>query len=177
MTLLRLIPLLSLAAVALLAGCEKKPVEVTRQMQAEVANLLSEADFANQLRDYARAEPLLAKAVVIMPDIGENWVLLGAARKRLNDTVGARTAYREALAAFERSFKAEPKETELLLQQVYVHALLGQTDKARSVLAKAGKDFPADREIQDFIQSKAIDRMVTDPSFKAVVLSSGRSLP
>ena len=80
-------------------------------MQAEVANLLSEADFANQLRDYARTEPLLAKAVVIMPDICENWVLLGAARKRLNDTVGARTAYREALAAFERSFKAEPKET------------------------------------------------------------------
>lgn len=139
-------------------------------MQAEVANLLSEADFANQLRDYARAEPLLAKAVTIIPDVGENWILLGAARKRLNDTSGARTAYREGLAAFERAYKADPKRTDLLLQQVYVHALLGQLDKARSILEKAGKDFPSDREVQEFIRSKAIDQMMADPNFKAVAL-------
>ncbi len=170
MTSPRLLPLLGLVAAVLLAGCEKKPVEVTRQMQAEVANLLSEADFANQLRDYARAEPLLAKAVAIIPDVGENWVLLGAARRRLNDTSGARTAYREALAAFERGFKADAKRTDLLLQQVYVHALLGQADKARALLEKAAKDYPADREIQEFLRSQAIDRMMSDPNFKSVAL-------
>ncbi len=166
----RLLSVLALAAAVVLGGCEKKPVEVTRQMQAEVANLLSEADFANQVRDYARAEPLLAKVVTIIPDVGENWVLLGAARKRLNNTAGARTAYREALAAFERGYKADPKRTDFLLQQVYVHALLGQVDKARAVLEKAGKDHPTDREVQDFIRAKAIDGMLSDPNFKSVAL-------
>lgn len=172
MPLPRLFPLLSLAAAVLFAGCEKKPAEVTvtRQMQTEVANLLSEADFATQLHDYARAEPLLAKAVTIIPDIGENWVLLGAARKRLNNTAGARTAYREALAVFERGYKADPKRADFLLQQVYVHSLLGQTDKARALLEKAGKDHPKDREIQDFIRSKEMDGMLSDPNFKSIAL-------
>lgn len=170
MTSPRLFPALSLAAALLLAGCGKKPVEVTRQMETEVANLLSEADFATQLRDHARAEPLLAKAVTIIPDAGENWILLGVARKRLNNTAGARTAYREALAAFERSYKADPKRTDQILQQVYVHALLGQVDKARAVLEKGAKDHPADREIQEFVRAKAIDQMLADPNFKAVAL-------
>jgi len=170
MTSRRLFPALSLATALLLAGCGKKPVEVTRQMETEVANLLSEADFATQLRDYARAEPLLAKAVTIIPDAGENWILLGVARKRLNNAAGARSAYREALAAFERSYKADPKRTDQILQQVYVHALLGQVDKARSLLEKAAKDHPTDRDIQEFVGAKAIDQMLADPNFKAVAL-------
>ncbi len=166
----RLLSALSLAAAVLFAGCAKKPVEVTRQMTAEVANLLSEADFANQLRDYARAEPLLVKAVTILPGAGENWILLGVARKRLNNTAGARTAYREALGAFERGYKQDPTRTDYLLQQVYVHALLGQIDKAKALIEKAAKDHPNDREIQSFIRAKALEQMLPDPNFKAVAL-------
>lgn len=159
-----------LAAALALAGCEPKPREVTKAMQAEAALLVSEGEFANQLRDYQRAEPLFAKAVEIMPDAGETWVLLGAARRRLGDIKGARTAYREAVAAFERLRKQEPAQSDLIVQQVYAHALLGEIDRARALLEKAAKDYPSDRQIQGFIRSKVLDQMLADPTFKEVAL-------
>lgn len=162
--------LLTLVAAVFFAGCEQKPVEVTRQMQTEVANLMSEVEFALQLRDFARAEPLLVKAVGIIPDAGDHWILLGTTRKQLQNTSGARDAYRQALAAFERAAKRAPDSGEPRLQQVYVYALLGQVDQARKQLERAAKDLPNDREVQEFVRANALDRILADPNFKAGAL-------
>lgn len=132
--------------------------------------LLSEAEFAVQLRDHARAEPLLAKAVSIIGDNPDHWIMLGATRRRLGNTDGARQAYRSALAVLEREYKATPADGSLVLEQVYVHALLGQTKQATSLLEKAAKAHADDKSLQEFIRSKGLEQMMADRGFKEVAL-------
>jgi Flp pilus assembly protein TadD len=164
----------AVAALAL-SGCGKKDAtpsaaEPTKAQRAEVAMLLSEAEFAVQLRDHARAEPLLAKAVSIIGDNPDHWIMLGATRRRLGNTDGARQAYRSALAVLEREYKATPADGSLVLEQVYVHALLGQTSQAKSLLDKAVKAHADDQPLQEFVRSKGLEQMMADRGFKEVAL-------
>lgn len=166
-----LLPLLAFAVA--LTGCKDKPAEpvpVTRVMRAEAANLVSEAEFAMQLRDFARAEPLLAKAVEVTPDDADYWVLLGNVRRRLGQTDGARTAYRRALAAYESDYSKDATDVGALLQRIYVHALLGEVPQARTLLEQAAKDHPTDRDIQGFVRARGLDQMLADPAFKETAL-------
>lgn len=149
-------------------GCKAK--EPTSLERKEAAALVSEAQFALQLKDYARAETLLAKAAALCPDTGKFWVDLGAMRVRLGKKDAARTAYTSGLGAYEEAAKAEPKDAKPLLQQIYVLALLGRTEDARAVLLRAQKKFPDDRAVRVFAEGKQIDKMTTDPRFKEIAL-------
>lgn len=169
----------SLAFVVLaslfLTGCGKKSAtssgeEPTKAQRSEAAMLISEAEFAVQLRDHARAEPLLAKAVTLVGDNPDHWVMLGSTRLRLGNIDGARQAYREALAVVEREYKKNPDNPGLVLEQVHAHALLGQVDKARAVLEKGGKAHPTSQELQNFIKANALDQLMKEPAFKQMAL-------
>ena len=78
----RLLILLSCAAVLFAAGCSKKPKEVPAAVKAEAASLASEAQFAMQIREYARAEELFQRALKLREDVPEFWVSLGMSRRK-----------------------------------------------------------------------------------------------
>jgi len=160
--------ILLLLTAALTAGCGRK--EIPTLQRKEAANLVSEAQFALTLRDYARAEPLLAKAVALCPDTPEYWQSLGAVRRRLSNRAGAKDAYEQMLKAARAQYKADAKKTDALLLQVYALALLGRTDDARAALAKALKAHPDDRTLGAFADGKQFDRILADPTFKELAL-------
>jgi tetratricopeptide (TPR) repeat protein len=128
---------LSIVALAVLAlvSCKPKPADITSLQRKEAANLVSEAQFAMSLRDYARAEGLLAKATALEFDNGNYWLSLGTMRVRLGQRPAAKKAYESALNAFEAAYKIEPKVPQPYLQQVYALALLGRVSEARTLLA------------------------------------------
>jgi Flp pilus assembly protein TadD len=163
---------LSLAVVALLScgGCKSKPKEITSLQRKEAALLVSEAQFAISLRDFARAEGEFAKAAALCPDDGDYWVSLGSMRVRLGQRDGAKTAYKNALAAFEDAAGRDAKDAQLALQQVSVLALLGRPDDARALLAKLPARFPGNREVRIFIEQKQLESMLADPKFREVAL-------
>lgn len=163
--------LISLALTLLLTGgCKPKPMDIPPLQRKEAANLASEAQFATALRDYARAEPLFEKAAKLCPDQGDYFVNLGVARRRLGNTAGAKTAYEQARKAYRRAFEVDESQSEALLQEVYVLALLGQPDEARKALERAAKRLPDDREVRVFIENKQLDRILADPGFKDIAL-------
>jgi tetratricopeptide (TPR) repeat protein len=168
---MKVIPLiLTVVALVLSAGCKPKAKDVTPLQRKEAANLASEAQFALTLRDYARAEPLFEKAAKLSPDTGDFWVNLGVTRRRLGNKSGAKSAYESALSAYRDIHKLDPKETDSLLQEVYVLALLGKVDDARKALEKAQKKFPESRSIRGFVEAKQLDHIVEDATFKEIAL-------
>ncbi len=169
----------SLVAMSMgwLAGCGRSDKEPTTLQRKEAATLVSEAQFALQLKDLARAEGLLTKATELSWDSGKVWVDLGSVRVRLGKKDAARTAYLAALKAYENEAAkpADPKagngpDVAPWMQQVYVLALLGRVDDARSALAKAQKKFPESRAVRTFVEQKQIEKMIADPSFKLIAL-------
>lgn len=165
----RLLPF-SLVALVLLAACKPRVREATPLQQKQAANLVSEAQFALGLRDYARAEPLYAQATDLVPAEPNYWVSLGSARVHLGNKAGAKKAYEGALDAVDAAIAKDGKASEPRLQRVYVLALLGRADDARSALAKAQRDLPDDRAIRGFAESKQLDQLLADPGFKAIAL-------
>jgi tetratricopeptide (TPR) repeat protein len=165
---------LILACLCALAasGCGKKPksAEITTLQRKEAANLASEAQFALTLRDHARAEGLFLKAAELCPDTGEYALILGQTRMKLNQKDGARTAYKQALAAFEAEAKAKKTEPQPVLQQVTTLALLGRVDEARALIEKLPTLFPDNRAVRTYGENKTLDRMIADPKFKELAL-------
>lgn len=153
-------------------GCKPRPKVLTELQRKEAAHLVSEAEFAGQIREWARAEGLLAKAVQVNPNEGAYWTSLGTIRVRLGNKAGAKEAYHGALKAFqvEAGTPSGRKEVEPWLQQVQVLALLGRTADARSLLEQTAKKFPADRELRRFIEGKVFDQLLADPNFKQGML-------
>ncbi|MDB6168899.1 MAG: hypothetical protein JWM88_1763 [Verrucomicrobia bacterium] len=151
----------------LAAGC--KPKEITPLQRKQGANFASEANFAVTVRDYARAESLLAQAVAVCPDAADYWVALAAARRRLDNRAGSRDAYEQALKVSRAAFKRDPRDPQPLLQQVYLLAILGHADDARQTLEKARTAYPESRNIRTFHESKELDRMLGDPNFKELM--------
>ncbi len=164
-------PLFLLAvAVLVLGGCKPKPAEITSLQRKEAANLVSEAQFAMTLRDYARAEGLLAKATALEFDNGNYWVSLGSMRVRLGQRPAAKKAYESALNAFEAAYKLDPKVPQPYLQQVYALALLGRVDVARDLLATIEKKHPGDPAVRAFVQGKQLEAMLNSALFKEISL-------
>ena len=161
-----------LFAVTLLAfgGCKPKAADITSLQRKEAANLVSEAQFAMSLRDYARAEGLLAKATALEFDNGNYWVSLGSMRVRLGQRPAAKTAYESALGAFETAYARDPKLTQPYLQQVYALALLGRIDDARKLLAKVEQKHANDPLVRAFVQGKQLDAMLKSALFKEIAL-------
>src|ERR1044072_4088310 len=99
MKLLRL--LLVAGATAGLFGCGKKSAAkaaaISDSARKEAALHVSEAQFALSVRQWDRAEPLLAKAAALTPDVPGLWLELGKTRMRLKQRGPAKTAYEKAL--------------------------------------------------------------------------------
>jgi Flp pilus assembly protein TadD len=149
-----------LAALALAAaGCKDKP-----------AQNASEAEFAVQIRDFTRAEGLLAKAVELDSESPRLWIQLGTVRKRLDNKSGARKAYEKALSLLEAAYKRDPKEIAPLFGQMEVCVLLGKPDDAKKILEKARKTHADDLELKAFIAQNMLEAMIADPQVKAMAL-------
>ncbi len=155
-------------AAAITAGCGRR--EITDLQRKEAANLASEAQFALTLRDYPRAEPLLAKATELCPDSSQYWQTLGMVRRKLGNRSGATAAYGHMLDEARAQYRRDSAATDALLQQVYALALLGRVDDARDVLAKARQAHPEDRVLGNFVDSGQFDRILNDPAFKDIAL-------
>lgn len=165
-----LFPILLTISLLLAGGCKPKPRDIPAIQRKEAANFASEGQFANALRDYARAEPLFEKAAKLCPDEGDYWINLGVARRRQGNTSGAKSAYENARDAYREAFEINPKNSEPLLQEVYTLVLLGQVDKARKALEKARKKAPDDRAVRLFVENKQLDRILDDPMLKEIAL-------
>jgi tetratricopeptide (TPR) repeat protein len=157
-----------LIALFAIAGCGKK--EISSLDRKKAAALASEADFAVTLRDFTRAEGLFAQATALCPDAGDYWLNLGSMRMRLGQRATAKTAYRQALSAYENAAKKDKADVEAALQQVYVLALLGRTADAQALLAKLPERYPNERQVRSFVETKQLDRMLADPKFKELAL-------
>lgn len=164
----RALIVLAVLASLVAGGCKaKQPTSLERK---EAATLVSEAEFALQLKDFARVEGLFTKAASLCPDAGKFWVDLGSIRMRMGKKELGREAYKSGLAAYAAAVAADPKEPQLLLLQVHVLALLGRTGEARAMLAKAQKIFPEHRVVRAFVEGKQLDKMIADPRFKEIAL-------
>jgi tetratricopeptide (TPR) repeat protein len=159
---------LVLSVTWLMAGCGQKEIPPLDRKKA--ATLVSEAEFATTMRDFARAEGLLKDATALCPDSGMYWLSLGSTRMKLGQRSGARDAYKHALDAFADSSAKDKDNADVALQQVYVLALLGRVDDARRMQDKLLTRFPNDRGIRAFVESKRLDQLLADPQFKQAAL-------
>ena len=166
------------AACLLLAACHKQPVDkaaagrpkdVPKLVAAEAANLASDAAFALQIRDYARAEKSLARAVGLRPDIPDWWFSLGTARKRLGQIGDARSAYKKALALYEKRYEATAEVADLQ-QQLIMLVLLGREDEARKLLEQSCQRQPGQLALKRLAEGKIIDQLLRDPNIQQLKL-------
>jgi tetratricopeptide (TPR) repeat protein len=155
-------------ALLLALGCSPRK-EVTERDRKEAAYLVSEAQFALTMREWSRAEGLLAKAVQLSAE-GDHWISLGATRLRLKNRAGAKDAYESALKAFQAQAQRNKQTPEPWLKQAYVLALLGRKDDGRAVIAKAAKLFPNDGTLRALNAPKEFERMFSGPQFKEMAL-------
>ncbi|MBC8009244.1 MAG: tetratricopeptide repeat protein [Burkholderiales bacterium] len=155
------------AAALLLAGCSKK--EVDPAVEAEAKMLISESQFAMQIREFKRAEELVQRAIELRDDQPEYWVSLGMARRRQDNTAGARKAYEKALSMHTARYKDEKKPEELA-QQTFVLALLGRTDEALKLLEKGVKDHPDSAALKKMADPRGLPRTFQTADFKALAI-------
>lgn len=165
------VPTRILAVLVLLAGaaCHRKTADITPLQRKTAANYESEAQFAETMKDYARAGDLYAKASELCPDNPEYWLHLGASRRHQDQRAAARRAYESALDAYREVYDLDRRDPQALLEQVYVLALLGRVDDARATLAKvraAHGNAPAVRGFTD----QSFAQMLADPAFQALAL-------
>lgn len=163
-------PLLPVLALVALAGCGRSGPAITDLQRKQAAHLTSEAEFAINLRDFARAEPALAQAAELAPDNGIYWINLGSVRKRLGKTGAAKDAYQSALKAYEAQAKKLPTDPDPWFKQIYALALLGRVDEARSRVEKMREKFPSHRLVRVFIEEKQFEQMLADPKYKEIAL-------
>lgn len=159
------------AAVAvLLGGCKDKPKEIPKVALAEAAQDVSEAEFALQIRDYARAENLLSKAVELNPEEPRYWLQLGAARKKLANTRGAKKAYERARDVLKAQYRRDKSSAGPLFAEMEVCVLLGKPGDAKSVYERVVKDHGNDPEVKNFVEGHMFDKLLEDPNLKAMAL-------
>jgi tetratricopeptide (TPR) repeat protein len=154
--------------LALALGCSpRKPV--TEHDRKEAAFLVSEAEFAMTMREWSRAEGLMAKAVTLIP-AGDYWLSLGAVRLRLGNRAEAKAAYEAAVKAYREESARNNLSSEPWIKQAYVLALLGRRDDSKALAAKAAKVFPNDVKVRALTDAKEFERMVSSQKFKDMAL-------
>ena len=152
------------------AGCKPKAKNIPPLQRKEAASLVSEAQFAVVMRDFARAEPLYVKATKLCPDAGDYWLALGITRRRMSNKAGTKAAYERARTAFQDAYEIDRTQVDALLQELYVLCLLGRADEARVTFAKAQKKDPTNPRLRSFQESKQIDQLTQDSAFKELAL-------
>ncbi len=167
---MKLICPLLVCAVALFttAGCAKKEITPSQRKQAE--SLVAEAQFAASIKEFPRAENLLAQATALCPDEGAYWLSLGSMRVRQGEKDAARAAYKSALKAFEDAADRDKTHSDPAIQQVVILVLMGRVDDARALQAKLLNRYPNDAAVKAFVDEKRIDQMLADPQFKQFAL-------
>lgn len=154
--------------IGLCSGCAPRK-QLTEHDRKEAAHMISEAQFALNMREWARAEGLLAKAVTLTPQ-GDYWLSLGGARMHLNNRSGAKDAYQSALKAYEFEAARQNRIPEPWIKQAFVLGLLGRKDDGRAMIEKAAKVFPDDPKIRALRDPKEFERMFAAQSVKDVSL-------
>jgi len=161
----------SLAALLAMTGCKQKPqAEISPELRAQAAQFASEGEFSTQVRDYAAAEQSLLKAVQLDPVTPRYWKELGAVRKHLGNTSGARDAYQKSYDLLEDARKKGSVSGGLILGEVETLVLMGKNEDAKDVLQKAAKEYPKDETLRQMIDNKIVDKMAADPTIKASIL-------
>ncbi len=160
---------MSVLVLAAATGCGPRRKPVTERDRKEAVVLVSEAQFAMNLRDWARAEGLFARAVELAPE-ADFWIGLASNRVRLGNRAGAKDAYQSAFKALEDDIAREGAGAELWLRQANVLALMGRHDESRALLAKAAKRFPNEKRIQTLLDPTQFQKMISAPGFKEIAL-------
>jgi tetratricopeptide (TPR) repeat protein len=153
---------------SLACGCGSRK-QVTERDRKEASALATEAQFAVSVREWSRAEGLLAKAAQLAPQ-GDYWLSLGAARIRLNDRAGAKTAYEAAVKEYANEAARQDKLTDPWFKQAFALALLGRKEESRAVIAKAAEKFPNDGKLRTFKEPKEFEKMLLSQGFKDMAL-------
>ena len=157
------------AMVLMLAfGCSgrKEPTERDRK---EAAFLVSEAQFAITVKEWARAEGLFDRAAKMAPQ-GDYFLSLGAVRIQLKNRSGAKQAYEMALKAFRQESARSNASAEVWIKQAYVLGLLGRKGESKSIIEKAVKVFPNDSKLRGLTDPKELERIFSTQSFKDMAL-------
>ena len=153
-------------------GCKgkEKVKEISTSARAEAVQNFSEAEFATQIRDHARAEALLAHAVELNSEEPNYWLQLGASRKRLGNLAGARKAYEKARELAQAAYKRDKKIPDPLFAEMEVCVLLGKPEEARRIYERVIRDHGADPRIQRFVRDHVLDAMLAAPRLKEMSL-------
>ncbi len=157
-------------AALFVVGCSKsKPEEVPEGVKHEAAALVSEAQFAMQIREYSRAEELIRRALKLREDMPEYWVSLGMALRKKDDKTGARKAYEKALDLHVERYESE-KTPEGLSQQAFVLALLGRTEEALKLLQQGLKEYPDSSTMKEMANPRGLPRTFRTDEFRGLML-------
>lgn len=162
--------LMALAALVF-AGCGNRgpkrtpgqPRAVSATIAAQADEAASDATFALQIQDYARAAQSLKKSLGFRDDIPDRWEALAYAYKHLNQTSDARDAYRRALKLWKQYY-SETKDPGDGMHELYVLIYLGRADEARALAKTLAKANPNNTDVQNFYQNKGVDAMLADPT-------------
>lgn len=166
----RIIVVTAMALGLLAVGCSRKPKEIPSAVLNEAAQNASEAEFALQVREYARAESLLAHAVELNPGEAAYWVQLGGARKKLGNTSGARKAYERARDLFDQAYRKNKDNPALAFAELHTLVLLGKPDDARKLLNELQKARPDDIQVKAFVEQRMLDQLLASPAVKELAL-------
>ena len=158
---------LVLAAALALAGCHRR--EITSLERKEAANVVSEADFAVNLRDWPRAEGLYVEGRRALPRPGGDLGEPGHSqdedaqprRRAVRVQVGAHGLFRRLRPRLHR-FHGCPQEG------LRAGASSVARTRPRSSWRKAYTKLPEDRRLRNFIEGKGLDKMIEDPSTKEI---------
>ncbi len=161
---------IAMALALAVSGCKDKPKEIPAIARAEAAQYVGEAEFAMQIRDYARAEGLFARAVELDSEQPRYWLHLGSARKHLNNISGARKAYERARELLQLQYRGDKSSPVPLFAEIQVCILLGKPDDAKNVYDRIVRDHGAEAEVKDFVERRLFDELVTDTNLKAMSL-------
>lgn len=157
--------------VSVLPACSKKqgnsdqaglPKSVSKLEAAEADNLVSDAVFAMQIKDHARAAQNLEKALAIRPDVGEWWENLGYCYKLLDRKSDARSAYKKAVGIWDSAYDKTGR-IDYAMRQLIMLVLLDREDDARALLTKLTKKHPEDPQLHAFVEKKGLESLLSDP--------------
>jgi len=165
----RLLFCVACACFLCVTGCSKKHQEVPVAVKAEAASLISEAQFAMQIREFSRAEELIQRAIKLRDDVPEYWATLGMAQRKQDNREGARQAYKKALSLHVDRYK-ESRQPDELAQQAFVLGLLGRTDEALKLLEQGLKDYPDSSAMKEMADPRGLPRTFQTAEFKALAL-------
>ncbi len=155
-----------------LVGCKDKPKtpvpSTPKAVAAEVGRIISEAEFAVQMKDFARAETLMNQAIALEKDDARHYMRLAYVAIQQANKTNARAAYEKALKCYIQESKGDGGNPAIILDIINVHLLLRQPAEAQKVLDAAVKQFPKVEDFKIMQKENAIQQMMKDPEIQSL---------